>query len=90
MNKRELIDEVSEKVGITKKEIGNIVDAIMEAIKKALSRGEKVTLFGFGTFQLIERKARRGRNPRTGEIIQIPAKRAVKFRAGKVLRKAVE
>ena len=90
MNKKELVNEVSGKVGITKKEVGNILDAITEIIRKALSRGEKVTLFGFGTFWVLNRKARRGRNPRTGEIIQIPAKRAVKFRAGKVLRKAVE
>jgi len=90
MNKAELISEVSEKVGITKKEIGNIVDAIMEAIKKALSRGEKVTLVGFGTFQVMERKARRGRNPQTGEEIQIPAKKVSKFRAGKGLREKVK
>ena len=90
MNKAGLISEVSEKVGITKKEIGNIVDAIMEAIKKALSRGEKVTLVSFGTFQVIERKARRGRNPQTGEELQIPAKKVPKFRAGKALREKVK
>ena len=90
MNKAELISEVSEKVGITKKEIGNIVDATMEAIRKALSKGEKVTLVGFGTFQIIERKARRGRNPQTGEELQIPAKKVPKFRAGKALREKVK
>jgi len=90
MNKAELISEASEKVGITKKEIGNIVDAIMEAIRKALSKGEKVTLVGFGTFRVLNRKARRGRNPQTGEELQIPAKKVPKFRAGKNLREKVK
>jgi len=89
MNKAGLIEKVADKVGITKREVGNVIDATTEAIGKALSRGEKITLVSFGTFQLIERKARRGRNPQTGEIIQIPAKRAVKFRAGKGLKEKI-
>jgi len=60
MNKKELVNEVSGKVGITKKEVGNIVDATAEVIREALSKGEKVTLIGFGTFQVLKRKSRRG------------------------------
>jgi len=89
MNKKELVNEVSGKVGITKKEVGNVIDVTTEAIRKALSKGGKVTLVGFGTFQVIERKARRGRNPQTGEEIQIPAKKVPKFRAGKKLKEVV-
>ena len=89
MNKAELISEVSEKVGITKKEVGNILDATTEVIRETLSKGGKVTLVGFGTFWVLNRKARRGRNPQTGEEIQIPAKKRPKFRAGKKLREAV-
>jgi len=89
MNKKELMDEVSEKVGITKKEVGNIIDATTEAIRKALSKGEKVTLVGFGTFRVLNRKARRGRNPQTGEELQISAKKVAKFKAGKNLKEVV-
>lgn len=90
MNKRELIDEVSGKVGITKKGAGNVIDAIVETIANALKKGEKVALVGFGTFQVMKRKARRGRNPQTGEEIQIPAKKVPKFVPGKSLRKEVK
>ena len=90
MNKRELIDEVSGKVGITKKGAGNVIDAIVETITNALKKGGKVALVGFGTFQVMKRKARRGRNPQTGEEIQIPAKKVPKFKAGKNLREVVE
>jgi len=89
MNKRELIDEVSGKVGITKKGTGNVIDAIVETITNALKKGEKVALVGFGTFQVMKRKARRGRNPQTRETIQIPAKKVPKFVPGKDLREAV-
>jgi len=86
MNKAELIEEVSNKTGLTKKEAGNVVDATTEVIRNTLSKGEKVTLVGLGTFQVIERKSRRGVNPRTKEAINIPAKKVPKFRAGKGLR----
>ena len=89
MNKAELIEEVSGKTGLTEKETGNVVDAMTQTITDTLSKGEKVTLFGFGTFQVMERKARRGVNPQTREIIQIPAKKVPKFRPGKGLREAV-
>jgi len=86
MNKAELMEEVAGKVGLTKKEAGNVVDAITSTITDSLAREEKVTLVGFGTFQVMERKARKGVNPRTRESIQIPAKKVPKFRPGKGLR----
>ena len=89
MNRAGLIEEVEDKVEITEREVGNVIDATMEVIRKALSEGEKTTLVGFGTFWVLNRKARRGRNPRTGEIIQIPAKKVPKFRAGKNLKEVV-
>jgi len=89
MNKRELIVQVADKVGITQKNARDVVDAVTDAIKKALSKGEKVILVDFGTFQVLNRKARRGRNPQTGERIQIPAKKVPKFKAGKKLRETV-
>jgi len=89
MSKRELIKEVSGRAGITKKDAGNVIDAMAEAITNALSKGEKVILVGFGTFQVMERKARTGRNPQTGQTIQIPAKKVPKFKPGKGLRGAV-
>jgi len=89
MNKRELIVQVADKIGITQKNARDVVDAVTDAIKKALSKGEKVTLVDFGTFQVLNRKARRGRNPQTGERIQIPAKKVPKFKTGKKLRETV-
>ena len=90
MNKAELIEEVAGKVGLTKKDANNVVDAITSAITDSLARNERVALVGFGTFQVMKRKARGGRNPQTGEEIQIPAKKVPKFRAGKSLREKVK
>lgn len=89
MNKRELVQEVANQTGLTKKTSREAVDAIISAMTDSLSREEKVTLVGFGTFQVTERKARRGRNPQTGETIQIPAKEVPKFVPGKGLREKV-
>lgn len=86
MNKAELVSEVRSKVGLTKKETQNVIDALTEAVGDALSKGEKVTLVGFGTFRVVNKKARRGVNPRTRETIQIPAKKVPKFVPGKGLR----
>jgi len=80
---------VAGKVGLTKKKGDNVVDAITSAITDSLERNEKVTLVGFGTFQVMERKARRGVNPQTRKTIQIPAKKAPKFKPGKGLREKV-
>ena len=89
MNKSDLIEEVS-KVTSTKKEAAAAVEAIIEAITKALKKKQAVTLPGFGTFTVVKRKARKGRNPQTGEEIKIPAKKVPVFRPGKGLRKAVK
>jgi len=75
MNKAELLQEVAGKVGLTKKETNNVVDAITSAITGTLTMNERVTLVGFGTFQVRERKARTGVNPQTRQAITIPAKK---------------
>jgi len=90
MNKAGLVEEVAGKVGLTKKETNNVIDAMTSAITDSLGRNEKVTLIGFGTFQVMERKARRGVNPQTRQTIQIPAKKVPKFIPGKSLRQGVE
>jgi DNA-binding protein HU-beta len=79
MNKGELAEEVSGKVGITKKDAANVVDAVTRTITNTLKKGEKVTLVGFGTFQVMERKPRRGVNPQTREAINISAKKVPKW-----------
>jgi len=89
MNKAELIEVVSKEARLTKKETRHILDAVLETITETLRKGEKVTLVGFGTFQVMERKARRGRNPQTGDEIQILAKKIPKFVPGKGLREKV-
>jgi len=89
MNKADLVEKIANQTGLTKKTSREAVDAIISAITDSLARKEKVTLVGFGTFQVRERKARRGVNPQTRESIQIPAKKVPKFVAGKGLREAV-
>jgi len=89
MNKAELIEQVASETGLTKRTSGKAVDAVVSAIRDCLTRGEKVTLVGFGTFRVRSRKARRGVNPQTGGTIQIPAKKVPKFTAGKALREKV-
>ncbi|KKM78940.1 hypothetical protein LCGC14_1354950 [marine sediment metagenome] len=90
MNKAELVEKVAGEVGLTKKDVNNVVDAVTSAITNSLAGGEKVTLVGFGTFQVQKRKARRGVNPQTGQKISIPAKDVPKFKPGRSLREAVE
>ena len=90
MNKAELVQEVANQTGLTRRISREAVDAITSAITDSLVREEKVTLVGFGTFQVMERKARRGVNPQTKETIQIPAKKVPKFRPGKGLREKVK
>src|SRR5690606_3308405 len=89
MNKSELIERVAAATGKTKKEAGQVVDAVLETISEALKRGEKVSLVGFGNFEVRERSARTGRNPQTGETIQIEASRVPAFKPGKQLKEAV-
>ena len=90
MNKAELVERVAGEVGLTKKDVNNVVDAMTSAITDSLAGGEKVTLVGFGTFQVQKRKARQGVNPQTGDKISIPAKDVPKFKPGRSLREAVE
>ncbi len=90
MNKAELVDVVAERVGFTKKETATIVEAVLDEITRALSSGERVQLVGFGNFEIRERAARKGRNPQTGEAIQIKASRIPAFRAGKSLREVIQ
>jgi DNA-binding protein HU-beta len=89
MTKSELVDELSQKIGQTKSTTESMLDAFVEVVAKTLKENSEVKLVGFGTFSVSTRKARAGRNPQTGQEIQIPEKRVVSFKAGKLLRDAV-
>jgi len=89
VTKTEFIDEVAERAGLTKKDASAAVDAVLETIEGALKRGSDVTFSGFGKFSVSARAAREGRNPATGEKIQIAATKVPKFTAGAALKKAV-
>ena len=89
MNKAELIDAVAANTGQSKSDAVAAVEAVFENIRNAMKSGDTVSLVGFGSFSVSDRAARTGRNPRTGEEIQIAASRAPKFKAGKQLKDAV-
>ncbi len=89
MNKSELIAEVAAKAEITKKDADAAVTAVIDAITESLKKGDKVQLVGFGTFEVRERGARTGRDPRTNQEIEIPASKAPAFKAGKALKDTV-
>lgn len=89
MNKSELIDAVAERADLSKAAAGRAVDALFEVVAQSLKERESVTLLGFGTFSVRERAARSGRNPRTGETIQIDASVLPVFKPGKALREVV-
>ena len=90
MTKPGLVDAVMKEAGLeTKVQAQKVVDAVLDTIVKTMGRGEEVALTGFGTFRVVKRAARMGRNPKTGESIQIKASTKPKFRAGKVLKEAV-
>ena len=89
MNKTELVAAVAEKTGASKKDSEKLVSAVFETITNALVAGDKVALVGFGAFEVKERPARTGRNPRTKETIEIPASRSASFKPGKALKDAV-
>ena len=89
MNKTELIAAVAEKTAMSKKDSEKAVSALFEAVTEALAKGEKVQLVGFGTFEVKERAAHMGRNPRTKEAMEIPASRVAGFKVGKALKDAV-
>jgi len=90
MNKEMIIDKIAEEVGINKVQAGKAFKSVFDSITNTLKEGNKVTLVGFGTFAISERKAREGRNPQTGETIQIPAGNVPRFKAGKALKDAVK
>ncbi|MBS4871767.1 MAG: HU family DNA-binding protein [Peptoniphilus sp. oral taxon 375] len=90
MNKSELVASIAESANLTKKDAENALNGFLSAVEGALSKGEKVQLVGFGTFEVRQRKAREGRNPRNPEeVIKIPASKAPVFRAGKALKESV-
>jgi len=89
VNKNDLIAQVASSTGTSKAEAGAALDAVLDGIRGALSGGGEVRLVGFGTFSITNRRATEGRNPRTGEKIQIPASKQPKFKAGKGLKDAV-
>lgn len=89
VNKTELVSAVAEKANLTKKESERVINALFASIEEALSKGDKVQLVGFGTFEVRDREARKGRNPQTGQEIEIPATKVPAFKAGKALKDAV-
>jgi DNA-binding protein HU-beta len=90
MTKKDLIEKISGMAGISKVAAGDALNAALEGITSALKKGQKVSLIGFGTFSIAKKKARVGRNPKTGDAIKIPACRAPKFSAGKELKASVK
>ncbi|MBN3527635.1 HU family DNA-binding protein [Paenibacillus apiarius] len=90
MNKSELISEVAESTELSKKDVTKVVDAVFEAISTALQNGDKVQLVGFGNFEVRERSARKGRNPQTGEEIEIAASKIPAFKPGKALKEGIK
>ena len=89
MKKAELVEAIAEKTGLTKADATRALEATFEVITKALKKGERVPVAGFGTFTVSKRKAREGRNPQTGATVKIPARKAVGFKAGTALKEAV-
>lgn len=85
MNKADLINSISEKTGLTKTKSNQVLNTLIESITESLTNGDKVSLVGFGTFTVSDRNPRQGRNPKTGELIDIPAKRVARFKPGTVL-----
>ena len=89
MNKSELIDSIAEKSGLNKTQAGEALNAVMESVGEALEAGDSISLVGFGTFSVKERAARTGRNPKTGEELQIKASKVPSFKPGKGLKDSV-
>ena len=89
MKKVELVDAIAKKAGLTKTDAARALDVTFEVVAEALEKGDRVPLVGFGTFAVSKRNAREARNPRTGETIKIPARKAVTFKAGTALKDAV-
>ncbi len=90
MNKADLVTKVAESTELSKKDVTKAVEAVFESISEALQSGEKVQLVGFGNFEVRERSARKGRNPQTGEEIEIPASKVPAFKPGKALKEVIQ
>ena len=90
MTKAELIEKMAKEAKVTKAAADKAINSFVDGVKKALKRGDKVALIGFGTFSVSQRKARKGRNPQTGAEIKIPARKVPKFSAGTAFKKAVK
>ncbi len=90
MTKGDLINKMSDSAGVSKAVASKVLDSFINSIINSLKKGQKVTLVGFGTFSTMRRKSRKGRNPRTGEVITIPPARVPKFSAGKALKLSVK
>ncbi len=89
MNKTELVEAIAKEANLSKKDAAKSVDAFVEVVTKALKKKDKVQLVGFGTFETTKRAARKGKNPQTGEVIEIPSATAPRFKPGKVLKDIV-
>ena len=89
MNKTDLVNSIAKETGLSKTKSNEVIDAFVNAVSESLKNGEKVTLVGFGTFATSTRSARKGRNPKSGEVIDIPAKTVARFKAGSALTKNV-
>ena len=90
MTKSEFVDQVADRAGLSRKDAGEAVEAVLETIEEALKRGSDITFSGFGKFSVSQRSAREGRNPATGEKIEIAASKVPKFTAGAGLKKAIK
>lgn len=90
MNKAELISAMAEKTGLAKVDVKNTLNAFMEVTKESMAKGDKLALVGFGTFSVVTRAPRTARNPRTNQLMEIPAKTVVKFKIGADLAKSVQ
>ncbi len=90
MTKAELIEKMAKDADVSKAAAGKALDSFVDGVKKSLKKGDKVTLVGFGTFSVSKRGARKGRNPRTGEVIKIKASKAPKFTSGKAFKDAIK
>jgi DNA-binding protein HU-beta len=90
MTKAELVARIAQEAAVTKRQAEQVVDTFLESIQTTLSRGESLTLVGFGTFSVLARAGRKGRHPRTGQAMMIPARKTAKFTAGKRLRQGVQ
>ncbi len=90
MTRSALIEKVAQRVeGLTLKQTEIVVETVFESIKEALKKGEKIEIRGFGNFRLKERQPRKARNPKTGESVEVPQKKAIRFKAGKALKEAL-